>query len=626
MEPLRENNDDDPGGPSADSGPPRQPVASWRRRDKMPYGHQPPPPSSAYFPVPAWLPTPPPTTTMHSSGYSFSPYGYGLPQPPPPLPMAPVPTEARLMQAPTMPGRKCLLSPPEAAKNVDLEKDRLKKELHSLRAEISKQNEARRQDDLMRKTREDREREMRERMEALREAQEEAKREIVQARVAAEAAARERLREQKKAEEERHRAEEDIKAQAIRQERERFEAEEKAKEERAQRRAATLAEAERSVLAKLQKEMNAEAERKLRLEREIALFEQETRTRLRAESKAREEVLAVESRKRQAEELEAREKKVFEAEIVNKYTTALMAREKAVFEAEIRSQYARDARLDARERALFEAETRQHLAAELLVDKTEDFSGTSTATDDSETEIYLDQDDNEDDTSYRSIIYSEHETNNSDSPEDSIRGSISVQPTGRGQLESPDGKTPKQEASGALFPVDIDAIYNSTSTRDLTVHLDLELSQDIDNELEEFSRLSRIGNFASAESFFDLHLRSHLSNPYLFVQYADMLLEKGDYKALVSIDDSSVFVGRGEDGPHDYEFEFHQLEMNWKLIRAIALCHSQHELHAVREVIEYPCWSVRDMLHVGSTEASNHFSEANPSELYINIEVPLYAG
>lgn len=639
MEPLRESNDDDAGGPSADPGPHHQP-GSWRRRDKMPYGHQPPPPSSAYFPVPAWLPKPPPS--MHSNAYNFSPYGYGLP-PPPPL-MATVPTEAGPTLVPTMPGRKCFPSPPEAKNQVDPEKDKLKKELHILRAEVSKQDEARRQTDLMRKTREDKEREMRDRIEALREAQEEAKREIVQARVAAEAAARERLREEKKAEEERRRAEDEIKAQAIRQERERFEAEEKAQEERAQRRAATLAEAERSVLAKLQKEMNAEAERKLRLDREMALFEHETRTRLMAESKAREDTVAAESRKRQAEELEAREKKVFEAEIVNKYTTELMAREKAVFETEIRNKYAQNSRLDARERTLFEAETRQHLAAELLADLWE----TSNATDDSQTDGSSYLGDNGDDGSLSSVAgqplpdwqmvaykqdpsvsskrgqVQEHEMDNSNSY--STRGSISVQPIERGQLKSPSNKTSKHEASGALVPVDIDAVYNSADTRNLTAHLDLELSQDIEDELEEFSRLSRIGNFASAESFFDLHLRSHLSNPSLFVQYADMLLKKGDFKALMSVDDSSIFVTRDEGGPHDYGFEFHQLEMNWKLIRAITLCYSQHKLHTVREVIQGPFRSVRNTLHIGSTEASNHFPEVLPSEFYINVEVPRYVG
>lgn len=552
--------------------------------------------------------------------------------------------EPRPPQAPAVVGG--LGNPPETSE-PDAESGRLKEKLHRLQLEISKTHEAQQQADLERKIRQDVERQFKDRMEALREAQEDAKKEIELARVAAETAALERLEEARKAEEERRRIEADLRAQAAREERERIEIEKKAEEKRAQAHAAALAEVERAAMAKLQKEMSAAADRKLQLDRERTLLEHETRTKLMAELKVREEASpAVDSTNRRAEALEAREKKVFEAEIMNKCTTELMAREKAVFEAEIRNKYSRELQLDARERALLEAETKQKYAAELAAQWEAETTSDDSRSDDTGTArpYYWYLDDNGDDSSFTSVAgqplpggqmvaykqssfvcnergqVQEHEMKFSDSQSAHAQKSVPfVQPNEERQLEGPSNKMLKADTSDARVPFDIDAVYNSTNTRDLTIHLDLELTRDIDDEIEEFSRLSRLGNYASAESFFDLNLRAHFSTPSLFVQYADMLLEKGDFKALMLLDESSVFARRDSGEPQDLRSEIDKLKMNWKLIRAITLCHSQHKLHTVWDVVKDPFRSIRDTSHIGSTEASNYL-------LHLGSYIKLYVG
>ncbi|KAF4449992.1 hypothetical protein FALBO_16552 [Fusarium albosuccineum] len=70
-----------------------------------------------------------------------------------------------------------------------------------------------------------------------------------------------------------------------------------------------------------------------------------------------------------------------------------------------------------------------------------------------------------------------------------------------------------------------DAVYNPTHAKDVTVHLEFDVVSDLDDEVEEFNRLVRQGDFAHAKSFFDDRLVAHSAHPWIFVQYAEMLLE-----------------------------------------------------------------------------------------------------
>lgn len=160
-----------------------------------------------------------------------------------------------------------------------------------------------------------------------------------------------------------------------------------------------------------------------------------------------------------------------------------------------------------------------------------------------------------------------------------------------------------KEPQGAAATV-VHAIYSSTEARDTTIRLEMDLLTDVDDELEEFNRLTRTGNFALAKSFFDTNLRAHVSreNPSIFVQYAEMLLEKGDFRSLLRMDGRTVFSGEStslDDSPKQ------RLELNWKLIRAVALCSSQHDLRTVWEGISRPLKVSADVWRANSTEVSS---------------------
>ncbi|KAK3363031.1 hypothetical protein B0T25DRAFT_439336, partial [Lasiosphaeria hispida] len=78
----------------------------------------------------------------------------------------------------------------------------------------------------------------------------------------------------------------------------------------------------------------------------------------------------------------------------------------------------------------------------------------------------------------------------------------------------------------------IDAVYDpSQAAKDITVRLEMPIEEDFELDLEEFCRLRRLGRFRDAEKQFRKKL-DHLSNsPYILVQYAEMLLASGNYKA-----------------------------------------------------------------------------------------------
>lgn len=84
-------------------------------------------------------------------------------------------------------------------------------------------------------------------------------------------------------------------------------------------------------------------------------------------------------------------------------------------------------------------------------------------------------------------------------------------------------------------------VFDVNHPQDASVHLKLPITDDHDAELEEFCRLQRLGNFGAAEDYFEKKLEPYLSNPYVFVQFGQMLLEKGDYLAFERLSPEAVF-------------------------------------------------------------------------------------
>ncbi|KAF4585884.1 putative kinetoplast-associated protein kap-like protein [Ophiocordyceps camponoti-floridani] len=87
----------------------------------------------------------------------------------------------------------------------------------------------------------------------------------------------------------------------------------------------------------------------------------------------------------------------------------------------------------------------------------------------------------------------------------------------------------------------INPVLETDHPQDVTVHLDLPICDDFSAELEQFACLVRFGDFRAANDYFEEQLADYRIHPYVFVQYAEMLLEMGDYKTLGLLKPESVF-------------------------------------------------------------------------------------
>lgn len=173
----------------------------------------------------------------------------------------------------------------------------------------------------------------------------------------------------------------------------------------------------------------------------------------------------------------------------------------------------------------------------------------------------------------------------------------------QGQNISAAGAKEPKKFPSSTAPAEFQIVYNSSHARNVTAHVELEVTDDIDDELEEFSRLTRIGSFREAKVFFDEHLRTVMDKPYVFVQYAEMLLRQGDYKSIRQLDDSRVFpdatTGHDEAASDTY---LQTLRNNWQLIEAATLCFTQHEMSPIRNKMFETLVTLPENMDLGSTE------------------------
>lgn len=103
-------------------------------------------------------------------------------------------------------------------------------------------------------------------------------------------------------------------------------------------------------------------------------------------------------------------------------------------------------------------------------------------------------------------------------------------------------------------------IFDVRRGRDLTFQMEFPIHLDQSNTVEVISCLRRQGNFAAARDMFMQDMRHHLSHPFTFTQYAELLFDMGDYKSLVALEPKPVFGSHSEHQLRPAAFQARQLE------------------------------------------------------------------
>lgn len=117
-----------------------------------------------------------------------------------------------------------------------------------------------------------------------------------------------------------------------------------------------------------------------------------------------------------------------------------------------------------------------------------------------------------------------------------------------------DKGAPKAQNESQHVPGLFQTVFDVNHPQDASVHLELPITDDHGAELEEFCRLQRLGNFGAAEDYFKNKLEPYLSHPYVFVQFGQMLLEKGDYLAFERLNPEAIF-GKDDRAPSRFREE-----------------------------------------------------------------------
>ncbi|KAI0449404.1 hypothetical protein F5B21DRAFT_49132 [Xylaria acuta] len=129
---------------------------------------------------------------------------------------------------------------------------------------------------------------------------------------------------------------------------------------------------------------------------------------------------------------------------------------------------------------------------------------------------------------------------------------------------------------------EVDGILTPNSG-DLTVHLTMDLEEDLEHHLDELNRLSRLGHFLSAREIFNENLQHHIDNPYVLVQYADLLLHQGDFKGVTLLKDDAMYKREGEQLDSE---ELRILRVNFELTGLLAKSYTLDTLSGVPTIFE----------------------------------------
>ncbi|KAI0111353.1 hypothetical protein F4814DRAFT_460639 [Daldinia grandis] len=143
--------------------------------------------------------------------------------------------------------------------------------------------------------------------------------------------------------------------------------------------------------------------------------------------------------------------------------------------------------------------------------------------------------------------------------------------------------------------------WNPYHPASITVHLKMPVQEDLDECLEEFCRLRRLGDFVSARRFFAENLQDHFSKPYILVEYAEMLLEQGDYNTLSSINTGTIFNTMDNDTSKNRDG--YLLRSYWELMQKIVAFHKADAHSNDSPIMEDQSINVGRFYHIISDKA-----------------------
>jgi len=148
----------------------------------------------------------------------------------------------------------------------------------------------------------------------------------------------------------------------------------------------------------------------------------------------------------------------------------------------------------------------------------------------------------------------------------------------------------------------VDLVHDpSQAIKDMSMRLELDVEEDWDDDLEEFCRLRRLGLIKEAREQFRSTLE-HLSGiPYIWVQYAEMLLSCGDYKSLQSLKPLPEFSSASSVETPDGRIR-QKLAINYALLDVLSQRPARNYLTSAWGLVQTTLNNLASEATAGSTE------------------------
>lgn len=157
-----------------------------------------------------------------------------------------------------------------------------------------------------------------------------------------------------------------------------------------------------------------------------------------------------------------------------------------------------------------------------------------------------------------------------------------------------------------------DGVWTTGQSKDVTIHLDFDVQDDIEDVLEGFSYWHQIGSFKNARLYFTEELKEHMSNAYVLVHYMEMLLDQGHYLAVKPLCQSIIHFLELSDSSGGLNADNEFLKVYAELVAAFAASHGPCQIENLADTFDSAVMNL-DLItwgrnyQGGSTEVGDDF-------------------
>lgn len=131
-----------------------------------------------------------------------------------------------------------------------------------------------------------------------------------------------------------------------------------------------------------------------------------------------------------------------------------------------------------------------------------------------------------------------------------------------------------------------DGVWTTGQSKDVTIHLEFDTQDDIEDVLEAFSHWHQIGSFKNARLYFTEELKEHTSNPYVLVHYMETLLDQGHYLAVKPLCQSIIHFLELSDSSGGQNADNQFLKVYVELVAAFAASHGPCQIENLADTLE----------------------------------------